>query len=382
MASQAPAADRYIVGLNPRAAADLPVIARGLANPPAHTYDVALTGFAGVLTPAERSRLARDPRVLYIEPDLPVELHKGKPPGVGGGKDKTPPPQELPWGVDRIDAELNGQNGNGVDGEDGPGGNGGSGVAVAVIDTGIDLKHPDLEGNVIDGYNAIRPGRSAKDDNGHGTHVAGIIAAVDNSIGYVGVAPSAKVVAVKVLDRRGSGWISDIIAGINWVAANHGAYNIKVANMSLGARGTSSALATAITNATAEGITFVVSAGNSYADAAYYVPASYGNVICVSALDPDDTFASYSNWGGVVDMIAPGTDVPSLWKGGEYETKSGTSMAAPHVAGAAALWLDNNSGGFTEVLGALTDAVGEDGWGPWPGDPDDDDEPLVDAETL
>lgn len=369
-------AGKYIVVLKPGSTiADVSSMSQGLGTRPEFSYGHALVGFAGVLTPGEQAQLKADPRVDFIELDMPVWISKGKPlggpGGGGGGGSDSPPPQEWPWGYDRIDADLNPVNGDG-----GSGGSGGSGVGVAVIDTGVDLDHPDLSG-VVDGANFINVDKSADDDNGHGTHVAGTIAAVDNDIGYIGVAPNATIIAVKVLNRRGSGSYASVIAGINWVSANASTYNIKVANMSLSGGGYSTAMYNAIAGAT--GVTFVVAAGNSRANAANYSPAAFNNVITVSGIDSNDNFYYYSNYGSVIDLTAPAVSVPSLWKKGGYKTISGTSMASPHVAGAAALWLDNNSGGFSTVRAALI-AAGEAGH--WTGDNDGIDEPLVDAETL
>lgn len=364
---------RYIVVLKSGATAvDASVLGTSLAARPDQSYSHVFAGFAGVLSPAEVKRLSADPHVAYVEPDLIVQAvapgGSGKP---GGG---TPPPQVIGWGVDRIDAEKNL-------------GAGGAGVTVAVIDTGIDLDHPDLanaDGSsaVIDGANFVRSGYPPDDDNGHGSHVAGIIAARDNTIGYVGVAPKSSLAAVKVLDRRGSGYLSWVIAGIDWVAANAAADNIKVANMSLSARGDSQAMYDAIAAATAAGVTFVVAASNESTNANQYIPAKYDNVICVSALTPTNTFASYSNYGAVVDLIAPGSSVPSLWKSGGYNTISGTSMASPHVAGSAALWFDNHSGGFADAYTALTGSGEAAPPSGWQGDPDGIPEPLVDAQNL
>ncbi len=368
----AAAADRYIVVLKPGfTATDLSSLSRGLANAPDFVYDKVFIGFAGVLSANEVAKLKTDSRIELIEPDLPVSIFqgngKGKPGGGGGGG--TPPPQILPWGVDRIDAELNS-------------GNGGSGVTVAIIDTGINLNHPDLAGAIVANYNVFSPSSPAEDDNGHGSHVAGTVGARDNDFGVVGVAPNCSLAAVKVLDRRGSGSISGVIAGVNWVAANAATYNIKVANMSLGATGFTQSFYNAVAAASAEGVTFVVAAGNNAKDAANYQPARFDNVICVSAMDKTDKMAYYSNYGTTVEMIAPGSSVESLWKGGGYNTISGTSMASPHVAGAAALWLDNNDGGFAEVLSALTGEgyVPGGGWGSY--DKDGVTEPLVIADSL
>lgn len=280
------AATGYIVVLKPAATVnEARGISQRLALAPSFFYDTVFAGFAAQLTPAQAASLRRDPRVDFIEPDRPVHL-----------VDKSASfAQVLPWGIDRIDADLN------------PGTAGG--VGVAVIDTGIDLNHPDLA-HVVAGANFVRSNSPPEDDNGHGTHVAGTIAAADNSFGYVGVAPGATVIAVKVLNRQGSGTLSGVVAGINWVAANQSALGIKVANMSLGASGFSQAMYNAIQFASNAGVTFVVAAGNSAANAANYSPAGFDNVITVSALNANGTFASYSNYGAVVDFIAPGTSIP------------------------------------------------------------------------
>lgn len=347
----------YIVVFKPGTApSTTQALAAQLASAPTYTYDSALTGFAGPLSPAELARLRGDARVAFIEPDRPVTAY---------GVKEASFAQVLPWGVDRIDAELNA--------------NKGTGVGVAVIDTGIDLTHPDLA-HVAAGANFIHQGQSPNDDNGHGTHVAGIIAAANNNFGYVGVAPDATVVAVKVLDSSGSGTLSGVIAGINWVSANHTAFHIKVANLSLGAPGFSQALYNAIQGATSTGVTFVVAAGNNHANAAGYSPAGFDNVITVSALNQNNTFASYSNYGSVIDLIAPGTYIPSLYKNHGYATFSGTSMASPHVAGSAALWLkDHPNDTFSAVRSAL---ISRGQAGNWAGDPDGIHEKLVFARYL
>lgn len=265
------------------------------------------------------------------------------------------PEQLIPAGIKRINADKIT--------------NTGSGVGIAVLDTGIDLSHPDLVQNLGTSSKSCVSGTpSAQDDNGHGTHVAGTISAVNNAIGVVGVAPDTKLYAVKVLDSRGSGTWSSIICGIDWITANAKSLNIKVVNMSLGGPGTSDnacgmlngdALHRAICNSTAQGITYVVAGGNSSQNSSSYVPASYEDtVITVSALVDtdgmfggfgsatsfgyDDTFASFSNYGQDVDLGAPGVNVLSTWTGGTYNTLNGTSMASPHVAGAAALYLRNH----------------------------------------
>ena len=270
--------------------------------------------------------------------------------------------------------------------------NKGTGVGVAVIDTGIDLTHPDLQDNVqTQGKNCLtgeeKPG---VDDNGHGTHVAGTIAARDNrippdsGIGVVGVAPEAKLYAVKVLNSSGSGTWSQVICGIDWVTSQNTdknadgtlntANDIKVANMSLGSTGTvtgskddctndnNDALHQAICKSVNAGVTYPVAAGNKTIDATNYIPAGYDEVITVSALSDsngtpdkggnttcswqlaDETFATFSNYGAPVDIAAPGVCIRSTWLNGGYNTISGTSMATPHVAGAAALYLATHPG--------------------------------------
>lgn len=354
-AATTPAGD-YIVVYKPGVSAAVArAAAAQLATPPSYVYSAALNGFAGKLSGAELGRLKSDARVAYIEPDRPVEAY-----------DKSASfAQILPWGVDRIDAELNA--------------NKGTGVGVAIIDTGINLTHPDLA-HVVAGATFVKGTSTPNDDNGHGSHVAGIVAAADNGFGYVGVAPDATVIAVKVLNRNGSGSISSVNAGIDWVTANHTAYNIEVANMSLGGSGFSQSMYDAIQRATNAGVTFAVAAGNSSANAANYSPSGFDNVITVSALNSNGTFASYSNWGSVVDLIAPGSSVPSLYKNGGYATLSGTSMASPHVAGSAALYIKDHPGStFATVRSALI-AAGQSGT--WAGDPDGTYEPMVYAKTL
>ena len=234
-----------------------------------------------------------------------------------------------------------------------------------MIDTGIDLAHPDL--NAVDGTNCISPGAAAQDDHGHGTHVAGTIGARNNGSGVVGVAPGTQVLAVKVLNSQGSGQWSQIICGIDWVANNATSRNIKVANMSLGG-GNTSIMRTAIQNATNRGVTFVVAAGNGNANLSNSSPANYPEVLTVTAVadsdgqgggtggspscwsgQPDDQVASFTNYTTSPSSHAshtiagPGVCIYSTARGGGYATMSGTSMATPHVAGAVALCLSGGA---------------------------------------
>lgn len=214
----------------------------------------------------------------------------------------------------------------------------GAGVKVAVIDTGIDLTHPDLPRPTAS-VSYVRGAKTANDDNGHGSHVAGTIAALNNDAGVVGVAPGASLYAVKVLDRNGSGYISDIVKGINYVAAQH----VNIANMSFGSSSGSTTLASACTSANTAGVLLIAAAGNSGPNHVSY-PAAYDVVVAVGAVDGSDAVAYFSNTGSYLDASAPGVSVLSTYKNGGYATLSGTSMASPHAVGVAALiWGDSIS---------------------------------------
>lgn len=297
----------------------------GKAGSVGATYATALKGFsASGVSEAKAQALEQDPRVDFVEQDQITSLsppETSRPPwedGGGGGSDG----QTTPYGITRVGGATSGVSGT-----------------AWVLDTGVDLDHPDL--NVDTDRSAVfvsnGPGAKSPDDgDGHGTHVAGTIAAIDNSRDVVGVAEGATVVAVKVLDDNGRGSYSEIIDGVDYVAANGSSGD--VANMSLGG-GTSDALDTAVENAASNGIYFSIAAGNDSDDANNYSPArtEATNVFTVSAFDDTDTFASFSNYSGPTDPPveygAPGVDVLSLYADGGTNTLSGTSMAAPHVAG-------------------------------------------------
>ena len=315
---------------------------RGLANAMArqhglgllHSYSAALKGFAATMPDAVADRVARDSRVRYLIPDQADHIY------------------QMPTGIDRMEADLN-VSAMATDPVD---------VDVAIIDTGVDFDHPSL--NVVDYINFA--GGKADDKNGHGTHVAGTVAASDSGDGIRGVAPGARIWAVQVCKPGGICPRSAIIAGIDYVTAN--ADQIEVANMSLSGGGSDDGNCgltnndpehEAICNAVAAGIVFVVAAGNQSDDAANHIPAAYDEVITVSALadfdgaaggasgptcgsDQDDSFASFSNYGADVDLMAPGVCILSTWKDGGTNTISGTSMASPHVAGLAALYMVAN----------------------------------------
>jgi subtilisin family serine protease len=242
--------------------------------------------------------------------------------------------QVVPTGIRRIFADQSSTRAGDGSGSVNP-------IRVAVIDTGVQSTHPDLLVDTSLSRNFARSASTFEDGHGHGTHVAGTIAALDNSIGVVGVAPGAQIVAVKVLGNSGSGYLSDVIAGINYVAAN--ANLIPVANMSLGG-GYSCSLNLAVENAVRRGVVVVVAAGNSSSNANWYSPASAPSALTIAALDDrdgrpgGDRFASFSNYGSRVDFIAPGVAIRSTFIGSSYATLSGTSMASPHVAGLAALY--------------------------------------------
>jgi len=277
-----------------------------------------IRGKAVLLTPQAEKNLAKRAEVLRIDPDVEVyALENVKIKGI-----KSQPAQTLTWNIDRVDAEISW------------GISTGDPVKVGVIDTGIDLKHPDLQTNIKGGYNAIYPWKSPNDDNGHGTHVAGIIAALNNSIGVVGVGPKIDLYAIKVLNASGSGYLSDVIEGLDWAVSN----GMQVVNMSLGTSQDVQSFHDAISNAYNAGIAIVAAAGNSGGAVSY--PAAYPEVIAVSATDEANQIASWSSRGPEVDLAAPGVNIYSTYKGSTYKTLSGTSMAAPHVTGAAALVID------------------------------------------
>ncbi|ALM09296.1 peptidase S8 [Sediminicola sp. YIK13] len=285
-----------------------------------NSYSKVFNGVATKLSGDDVARLKTDKRIAYIEKDQMVTLAPppGKGPGNGGGGSAA---QETPWGITRVNG-VAGYTGNGV---------------AWVIDTGIDLDHPDLIVDASRGYNAFssgKDGRSLDDGNGHGSHVAGTIAAINNDIGVIGVAPGATVIPIKVLDSRGSGSYSGVIAGIDHVAAKGG--NGDVANLSLGGP-VSQAVDDAVFAAQTSGVIFVLAAGNDGDDANNHSPARVnGNSIyTISAMSSNnDAWASFSNYGNPpVDYCAPGVAVKSTWKDGGYNTISGTSMAAPHAAG-------------------------------------------------
>jgi aqualysin 1 len=320
MSAQAsgPGADRYIVVLknavDSNAVANLHAVRYGASVE--HVWSSALHGYSAVIPNDRVAAVRADQNVAYVELD-----------GIA-----TTTAQTLPWGVDKIDADVSSTlagNGSGVI----------ANVDAYVIDTGIDTSHPDL--NVVE-FRQYANG-PPRDCNGHGTHVAGTIGARDDAAGVVGVAPGIRLHAIKVLNCAGSGSWSDVISGINYVAATTA--RPAVANMSLGGP-QNTAVDDAVKGAVAKGVFFGVAAGNDGADACGHSPAAAGTtsgVDTVAATDSSDTEASWSNYGNCVDIWAPGVSIYSTYKSGSYATLSGTSMATPHVVGGAALYLSSHT---------------------------------------
>ncbi len=305
------------------------------------TFVKALRGVALGLTKDEVNTLKKDTRVAYIEQDQVIKVNMGGPPSDGGG-DGGSDPQVTPWGITRVNGGVSGE-----------------GKVAYIIDTGIDASHPDLNVDVSRGFNAFGNGPDADltfDGSGHGTHVAGTVAAIDNEIGVIGVAAGATVVPVKVLDRRGSGSTSGVIAGIDFVSSRS---DCDAANMSLGG-GFSQALNDAVVAASSN-CPFALAAGNESTDANTKSPASANgnNIYTVSSMAEGDEWSYFSNYSNPpVDFCAPGSAILSTYKGDGYATLSGTSMASPHVCGI--LLLGN---------------VGSDGT--VNGDPDNDPDPIA-----
>lgn len=281
------------------------------------TFGYALQGFVAKLTDEQVKQLKSDPRVQSIENDYFISLAPGGKPGGGGGSTS----QETPWGITRVGGAVSGV-----------------GKTAWIIDSGIDLDHPDLNVDVARSKTFVTSGkdaRSADDGNGHGSHVAGTVGALDNNIGVVGVAPGASLVALKVLSSRGTGEFSWTVQALDYVAANGNPGD--AVNMSLGPRSryTDSAVDQATLNVASLGINIAIAAGNSDDDCSFYSPArvNHANVYTISNMTINEVLASSSNYGAPVDYAAPGTSIKSTWKGGGYNTISGTSMASPHVCG-------------------------------------------------
>jgi subtilisin family serine protease len=278
------------------------------------TFGKALNGYSATLSATEARRLAADPAVASVEQNQRVRLAATQ--------------TNAPWGLDRIDQASLPLSGTYTYPD-----SAGSGVTVYVIDTGVRITHQQISGRASHGYDAVDGDSNASDGNGHGTHVATTIAGTT-----YGVAKKAKIVGVRVLNNSGSGTTAGVIAGIDWVTKNHSGPS--VANMSLGG-GASATLDTAVRNSIASGVTYAVAAGNSSTTASSSSPARVAEAITVGATTSTDAKASYSNYGSALDIFAPGSAITAGWHTGDTATNtiSGTSMATPHVAGAAAVYL-------------------------------------------
>jgi subtilisin family serine protease len=316
--------DHYIVVLDEEAfrdRQDLPSVASDMARSAGgrlgHLYEHALKGFSIEMTEGRARALARDPRVLYVEEDAEVFLEATQ--------------SNATWGLDRIDQRDRPLNGSYVYNQTG------SGVRAYIIDTGIRASHNEFGGRVISGYSSINDGNGSNDCNGHGTHVAGTVGGA-----LYGVAKAVTLVPVRVLNCQGSGTNAGVIAGVDWVTSNR--VRPAVANMSLGG-GASSALDTAVKNSIAAGVTYVVAAGNDNRDACNYSPARVAEAITVGSTTSSDARSSFSNFGSCVNIFAPGSSITAAWHTSNTATNtiSGTSMAAPHVAGVAALYLQTST---------------------------------------
>lgn len=299
-----------------------------------HLKHLRLINAASVLlSEAVEQHLRDHPEIKRIDDDVIVTATRVVSQRVRVSPTPTPQPaQVLPWGIDRIEADQAWATTSGAP------------VKVAIIDTGIQLNHPDLAANIKGGVNTIYPWRNANDDNGHGTHVAGTVAAINNSIGVVGVGPQISLYAVKVLGANGSGYLSDVIEGLDWAIAN----GMQVVNMSLGTSADIQSFHDAVARVHDAGIVDVAAAGNT--GGAVDFPGAYPEVISVAAVQKNSdgslSAASFTSRGPEVDLSAPGVSILSTYKGNTYATLSGTSMASPHVAGTAALTLTTSAGAY------------------------------------
>ncbi|MGW5345851.1 S8 family peptidase [Streptomyces sp. NPDC004050] len=301
------------------------------------TYSSALNGYSVEVSEAQARKLAADPAVTSVVQNRVFT--------VDGAQGTQPSPPS--WGLDRIDQRAL-PLGSSYTYPD----KAGEGVTAYIIDTGVRITHTDFGGRASYGFDAVDNDNTAQDGHGHGTHVAGTVAG-----GSYGVAKKAKIVAVRVLDNNGSGTTAQVVAGIDWVTRN--AVKPAVANMSLGG-GADSALDTAVRNSIAAGITYAVAAGNESTNANTKSPARVTEALTVGATTSSDAKSSFSNYGNVLDLFAPGSSITSAWGTGDSATNtiSGTSMASPHVAGAAAVHLSQNpSDTPAQVASALVAAA-------------------------
>ncbi|MEU9932887.1 S8 family peptidase [Streptomyces anulatus] len=290
------------------------------------TYTSALNGYAAQLSSTAAKRLAADPAVASVEQNQKVH--------------STATQTNAPWGLDRIDQPNLPLNGTFTYPD-----SAGVNTTVYVLDTGVRITHQDIVGRASNGYDFVDNDNVAQDGNGHGTHVATTAAGT-----VYGVAKKAKIVAVRVLNNSGSGTTAGVIAGVDWITANHVASS--VANVSLGG-GPSTTLDNAVRRSIASGVTYSIAAGNSNAPASGFSPARVETALTVGATTRTDARATYSNHGPLVDLFAPGSDITAGWATSDTATYTGngTSFAAPHVAGAAAVYLTNHPGSSPAAVG-------------------------------
>ncbi|HEX6289134.1 MAG TPA: S8 family peptidase [Herpetosiphonaceae bacterium] len=310
-------ADQYIVVLKDGAGANAGSVAADVGAHPKYVYDAALNGFAATLSQGQLRALQKHPRVAYIEQDQEVSIEMTQP--VSGGQ----------WGLDRIDQPNLPLNGTYVFNTMA------SNVTVYLLDTGIYLNHWEFGGRAAIAYDVLGTPNPGGDCNGNGTYQAGVIGS-----GNYGVAKGVQLRAVRVLDCNGAGTISGVIAGMNWIAAN--AVSPAVVNVTLGMGGVNLSVNNATTNMVNAGRTVVVSAGSSNADACNYSPASASGVLTIAASLSNDNRASFSNYGPCVELYAPGGSITTTSNTGGTNTISGTSLAASHTSGVAALYLAYN----------------------------------------
>jgi len=323
---------RYIVFMEPRAnRTDREVAQREARDRGArilHQYDAALNGFAARLNDRAVEALRNNPNVAYLEADQRVGL--------------TATQSNPTWGLDRIDQRSLPLSSSYTYNTTG------SGVTAYIVDTGVLGSHGEFSGRMGSGYSAINDGRGTTDCNGHGTHVAGTVGGTT-----YGVAKQVTIRPVRVLDCQGSGTNSGVIAGVDWVTSNHSAGAPAVANMSLGG-GISSALDTAVNNSISDGVTYAVAAGNENTNACNGSPSRVGAALTVGSTTSSDARSSFSNYGSCLDLFAPGSSITSAWHTSSSATNtiSGTSMATPHVAGVAALYLQDSPSASPSTVSA------------------------------
>jgi subtilisin family serine protease len=361
--------DQYIVVLKTTTSTNpLPGIIKKYGITTQFQYKKIFQGFSATLDAKKIDALKKDPLVEFVAQNYIVSISattttttttptpSSLPPSISAPPPDPKKTQVIPTGYSRILAHSATIQG--------------TGVGIAVLDTGIDLMHPDLKQRIMAHTSCISSAKTGNDDNGHGSHVAGIIGGIDNSFGVIGVAPQANLLAVKVLDAQGMGTWSSVLCGIEWIQQNKEKYGIKVALMGFTGKGINDAacgktnkdpLHYAICQSAQNGITHIAAAGNDGADISAYVPAAYTDtLITVSAfvdtdgatrekgvptiLGDDDTFASFSNFGPTIAFGAPGVNILSTGKNGMYYVASGTSMAAAYAAGTAAIYIQSHPG--------------------------------------